>query len=89
MALCEIRLYSEALGMQTTVNVVIPQKNTAGEIGVNGKADREKYKCLYLLHGLSDDHSIWLRRTSIERYAQKYGICVVMPCAGRSFYTDM
>ena len=89
MALCEIRLYSEALGMQTTVNVVIPQKNTAGEIGVDGKADREKYKCLYLLHGLSDDHSIWLRRTSIERYAQKYGICVVMPCAGRSFYTDM
>lgn len=89
MALCEIRLYSEALGMQTTVMVVVPQKNTAGEIGVSGKADREKYKCLYLLHGLSDDHSIWLRRTSIERYAQKYGICVVMPCAGRSFYTDM
>ncbi len=89
MALCEIRLYSEALGMQTTVMVVIPQKNTAGEIGVSGKADREKYKCLYLLHGLSDDQSIWLRRTSIERYAQKYGICVVMPCAGKSFYTDM
>ena len=89
MALCEIRLFSEALGMQTTVMVVVPQKNTAGEIGVSGKAEREKYKCLYLLHGLSDDHSIWLRRTSIERYAQKYGICVVMPCAGKSFYTDM
>ena len=44
---------------------------------------------MYLLHGLSDDHSIWLRRTSIERYADTYGICVVMPCGDTSFYTDM
>ena len=24
----------------------------------------------YLLHGLSDDHTIWQRRTSIERYVE-------------------
>lgn len=42
-----------------------------------------------MAHGLSDDHSIWLRRTSIERYAAQYGICVVMPCGDKSFYTDM
>lgn len=48
-----------------------------------------KHKCLYLLHGLKGDQSVWLRRTSIERYASEYGICVVMPCAHRSFYTDM
>lgn len=89
MALCEMHLFSEALGMQTTVYVVIPQRNTMGEIGVSGNGEANKYKCLYLLHGLSDDHSIWLRRTSIERYAQEYGICVVMPFGGRSFYTDM
>jgi putative tributyrin esterase len=46
------------------------------------------YKTLYLLHGLSDDHSIWMRRTSIERYASQYGIAVVMPGVGRSWYTD-
>ncbi len=89
MAFCEMHLFSESLGVQTTVNVVIPQKHTGGEIGVSNKASKGKYKCLYLLHGLSDDHSIWLRRTSIERYAQEYGICVVMPFGGRSFYTDM
>lgn len=89
MALFQMQVYSEALGMQTTVNVIIPQRSTSGEIGINNNSSDGKYKCLYLLHGLSDDHSIWLRRTSIERYASDYGICVVMPFAGRSFYTDM
>ncbi|MBR4058812.1 MAG: esterase family protein [Lachnospiraceae bacterium] len=89
MALIDIKLYSEALGMQTEVYVVIPQKSTQGEIGITNNVGDTKYKCLYLLHGLSDDHSIWLRRTSVERYASDYGICVVMPCGHKSFYTDM
>lgn len=89
MALVELKFYSQMLGMQTEVYIVIPQKSTVGEIGVDGKKSNDKYKCLYLLHGLSDDHTIWLRRTSIERYASDYGICVIMPCGARSFYTDM
>ena len=89
MALMDLKFYSEALGMQVECYVVIPQRSASGEIGIENKADVEKYKCLYLLHGLSDDHTIWLRRTSIERYAAEYGICVVMPCGHRSFYTDM
>ncbi len=48
-----------------------------------------KFPTLYLLHGLSDDHTIWQRRTSIERYAEEKGIAVVMPAVHRSFYTDM
>ncbi len=32
MALIDIKLYSEALGMQTEVYVVIPQKSTQGEM---------------------------------------------------------
>lgn len=89
MALCDIKFFSEALGMQTEVYVVLPQKNLNGEIGVKTAAEKEKFKNLYLLHGLSDDHSIWLRRTSIERYAAEYGIAVIMPCAHKSFYCDM
>ena len=34
---------------------------------------------LYLLHGLSDDSTAWLRYTSIERYAAPLGVAVVMP----------
>ena len=89
MAFANLKFFSESLGMQTEVYVVIPQKSSKGEIGIDNNAKQEKYKCLYLLHGLSDDHSIWLRRTSIERYAADYGIAVVMPCAAKSFYTDM
>ena len=89
MALIELKFYSQMLGMQTKVNVIVPQKSTKGEIGINNNSDAKEYKCLYLLHGLSDDESIWMRRTSIERYAADYGICVVMPCGDRSFYTDM
>lgn len=89
MAFIKLNFYSEALGMQTEVNVVIPQRSAIGEIGIDNNAARDKYKCLYLLHGLSDDHTIWMRRTSIERYSSQYGICVVMPSGGRSFYTDM
>lgn len=89
MAFAELRIYSESLGMQTTVNVVIPQRSLNGEIGTNQGRSDNNLKCLYLLHGLSDDNSIWMRRTSIERYAQDYGIFVVMPDGAKSFYTDM
>lgn len=43
---------------------------------------------MLLLHGLSDDHTIWQRRTSIERYVQGLPLLVVMPDGGRGFYVD-
>ncbi len=89
MALIQLKFYSQMLRMQTEAYIVVPQKSRKGEIGVDGKIEDKEYKCLYLLHGLSDDQSIWLRRTSVERYATSYGVCVVMPCGARSFYTDM
>ena len=89
MAFAQLKIFSEALRMATEVNVVIPQRSTSGEIGTSNKEEQGKYKCLYLLHGLSDDQTIWMRRTSIERYATKHGIAVVMPRGDRSFYTDM
>ncbi len=89
MAHISLDIYSESLGMQTNVQVVIPKQSTIGEIGVDKCQTADKFKCLYLLHGLSDDQTIWMRRTSIERYASRYGICVVMPFGARSFYSDM
>ena len=89
MAFIDLSIFSESLRTQQQVYVIMPQRNTEGEIGVEKKAKAEECKCLYLLHGLSANHSIWLRRTSIERYAEEYGICVIMPFADKSFYTDM
>jgi len=89
MALINIKFASEVLGRNTDINVIIPQRSTAGQIGIENKANDEKYKCLLLLHGLSDDNTIWLRRTSIERYATEKGIAVVLPSGDRGFYTNM
>ena len=86
MAFFEMKYHSDALKIGVSVNVILPEK-AKSLIGMEGKQG-ETYKTLYLLHGLSDDHSIWMRRTSIERYAAEYGIAVVMPCVGRSWYVD-
>lgn len=88
MAFIDCKFYSETLGFSASMNVILPQ-NTESQIGMENVAKAEKYKTLYLLHGLSDDHTIWMRRTSIERYVAPLGIAVVMPAAHRSFYTDM
>lgn len=89
MAFINIKFMSEVLGRNTEIAVMIPQHSTNGQIGVvNGKSSG-KFKTLVLLHGLSDDFSIWARRTNIERYATEHGIAVILPSGDRSFYTDM
>lgn len=85
MATLEFQYYSKALQRVTIVNVILPEINKR-EPGVGNPGT--PYKTLYLLHGLSGDHTNWTRKTSIERYVNKYGIAVVMPNVGRSWYTD-
>lgn len=89
MALFTSRFFSETLGMQSEAMVIVPQAATDLQIGVKTAAARRLWPCLWLLHGMSDDHTIWLRRTSIERYAEAAGVAVVMPNGHRSFYCDM
>lgn len=88
MALLTADVFSETLQVGTSLTVVLPQ-STRGQIGVAAvDAPADGWPVLYLLHGLSDDHSAWLRYTSIERYAREAGIAVVMPAVGRSFYAN-
>jgi S-formylglutathione hydrolase FrmB len=71
-----------------TMNVILPQ-TTKHQIGMEGKSREGALPCLYLLHGMSDDHSIWLRRTSIERYVANKGLAVVMPAVHKTRYCDL
>ncbi|PZF84664.1 alpha/beta hydrolase, partial [Micromonospora deserti] len=87
MALMRCDFYSEVLGLSTSMTVILPQR-TSSQIGMTGGAADGDPPVLYLLHGLTDDDTIWLRRTSIERYVAPLGLAVVMPQVGRSFYTD-
>ncbi len=88
MAFFNVSFHSDALGKACGMNVIVPQK-TSSQIGMASSGGRKSYPVLYLLHGLSDDHTIWCRRTSIERYAADKNLIVVMPDGGRSFYADM
>ncbi|PPA70762.1 alpha/beta hydrolase [Jeotgalibacillus proteolyticus] len=88
MALLKCDFFSEVLGINTTMTVILPQQTT-NQIGVKTAQSTGLHPTLFLLHGLSDDDSIWLRRTSIERYVSELGLAVVMPQVHRSFYTDM
>lgn len=88
MALMHVNFHSESLGMETAMNVIVPQF-AKGVPGIGMPGYPKKLPALYLLHGLSGDESVWMRRTSIERYAAQYPLVIIMPDGGRSFYTDM
>ena len=82
MVFSDFHFYSEVLGIQTAAYILLPQPQVAAQSG-------SPIPVLYLLHGLSDDHTMWLRQTRVEQYAQRYRLAVVMPAANRSFYMDM
>ena len=86
MAFLQTQFYSAALNVASTVNVILPEPNQG--IGVTAGAEDALPKVLYLLHGYSDDHSIWMRRTSVERYAAEHNLAVVMPAVNHSFYCN-
>ena len=88
MALFHCHFFSQVLGLMSTMSVILPDLGPLEE-GVASKNRLTRYPTLYLLHGLSDDHTVWQRRTSIERYVEGLNLAVVMPAVQRSFYTDM
>jgi S-formylglutathione hydrolase FrmB len=85
MALIHCNFVSDVLGLSTSMDVILPQ---APGVKTARAPARRSLPTLYLLGGLSDDHTIWQRRTSIERYVEGRDLAVVMPSGGRSFYTD-
>ena len=58
MALLNVSFFSDILGMNMQMNVILPQAVSSDK----------KIPVLYLLHGMSDDHCAWLKNTAIERY---------------------
>jgi S-formylglutathione hydrolase FrmB len=87
MAHLRCDFFSDALALSTSMTVILPQQ-TRQQIGMTGALPDGPPPVLFLLHGLSDDDTSWLRRTSIERYAAPLGLAVVMPQVHRSFYAD-
>ena len=86
MAFLETHVFSQALEVAVTVNVLLPEPSQG--IGLEGAKAQEPPRVMYLLHGYSDDQSIWMRRTSVERYCAKYNLAVVMPAVNHSYYAN-
>ncbi|MBX6312879.1 MAG: esterase family protein, partial [Isosphaeraceae bacterium] len=78
MAFATIQYFSRSLQKATALNIVFPDDPDIPR----------PWAAFYLLHGLSDDHTIWMRRTSIERYVAGLPLVVVMPDGGRGWYTN-
>jgi S-formylglutathione hydrolase FrmB len=76
MSFCQVQWHSKVLGKALDLNVLLPN---VGE---------PPFPVFYLLHGLSDDYSIWHRRTRIEWYVRDLPLIVVMPDGYRGFYTN-
>ena len=87
MAFLQVQFFSETLVVASTINVILPEASQGIGIEASGEG-QELPKVLYLLHGYSDDHSIWMRRTSVERYAAEHNLAVVMPAVNHSFYCN-
>lgn len=79
MALLDVKIRSEILGVSTSTNVILPEKRDG----------TKNLPVLWLLHGKSDDHGAWLRYSSIERYVMDKQLCVIMPAVNLSYYCDM
>ena len=75
MAFLQIEFSGSSIGKMACMNVLLPE----GE---------GPYPVLYLLHGYSDNHTVWQRRTSIERYVAGEDLIVVMPDGHVSFYAN-
>jgi len=81
MALITLQYPSEALMKFTTVYLIIPESCFTGR-------NLSSCQAVYLLHGLSEDGSSWIRRTNAESYAMERGIVLILPSGDRSMYCD-
>lgn len=82
MAVLALSYRSDELKKNVMIQVVVPDCNKKFNTPLS------EYKIVYLLHGLSEDGSSWIRKSNAERYALERNLVLVMPSADRSMYSD-
>ncbi|MCF1676412.1 MAG: esterase family protein [Tetragenococcus halophilus] len=87
MAFLQANVFSNVLEMEVMLDIILPQE-TKKTFGTNTKGTSEDVPVLYLLHGMNGNHSVWQRRTAIERYVANMGLAVIMPSTDLAWYTD-
>lgn len=84
MALLHVNCFSKVLRQHISLDVLLPMEYEGDSF-----PPEHRWPTLYLLHGLSDDHTVWQRWSSLELRLGRLPLAVVMPTTLRGFYTDM
>ncbi|SDN42169.1 S-formylglutathione hydrolase FrmB [Actinomyces ruminicola] len=87
MALLTMNFESSYLRANQEFTMILPDRPQAEEPADYYEQTRD-LKVLWLLHGTFGDHSDWVRKTNIERYAVDKGIAVVMPSGQNSNFSN-
>lgn len=82
MALVSVHYRSDQLKKTVEILLAVPDCSAAFTRPLS------EYPVVYLLHGLSEDASSWIRKSNAERYALERGLVLVMPSVDRSMYCD-
>lgn len=75
-----VEFYSPAVERTMKYNIVLP-------VGYEEDGSEVRYPVLYLLHGLSQNYTVWARQ-GVPFYAGMYNLIVVMPDGGNSWYVN-
>ena len=93
MAYIQCGIASDSLQRNTTVHIVLPSPTPDDHLRERDLEalypEGRRWRTLYLLHGSFSGGDDWLRRSNVERYAEKHRLALVMPSAENSRYTDM
>ena len=93
MTVLSCNFFSKCLNNFVDVSVYIPSLHN-GDISLGGLSleqiydKNRKFKTVYLLHGMLDDHSSWMRWSMVEEQAEKHQFALVMPSGQNSFYIN-
>lgn len=86
MALIQVNYLSRALFRTIPLNVILPADKINYMTGDYIESNGQKFKTLYLLHGLLGNYTDWVTGTRIQRWAEERNLAVVMPSGDNSFY---
>jgi len=86
MAHLKINYFSNALLKDCQMDVLLPQKTDSNPDW--DETTLSDLPVIYLLHGMSDDNSSWIRKTRIERLLKSTPVAVIMPNADLSWYSN-
>lgn len=84
MAMFDVSFFSQSLNRLVRVSVLLPTDQGP----FLEKADKQPFKTLYLLHGMTGSRDSWFRAEALWDISNAYNLAIVMPSGENSFYCD-